>query len=118
MIAAVTTDPVKPDPADRMAELYEQVARHDEAYYEKDAPEIPDSAYDDLLRELRTLEDTYPELVRADTPTAGVGGAPNQQFAPVEHRQRMMSLDNSFDCLLYTSPSPRDATLSRMPSSA
>ncbi len=97
MIAAVTRDAKKDGPAERMAVLGEQVARHNKAYYEDDAPEIPDAAYDELVSELRLLEEAHPELVPADSPTTTVGGAPNQQFAPVEHRQRMMSLDNSFD---------------------
>ncbi len=102
MIAAVTTDRAsasEPTPAqtERAVELREQIARHNEAYYEQDAPEVPDVTYDKLARELRDLEEQFPELATADSPIATVGGAPNQQFAPVEHRQRMMSLDNSFD---------------------
>lgn len=97
MICAVTSDPLLDDASKRVAELREQIAHHNEAYYEQDAPEVPDAAYDKLVRELRSLEAEHLGLVAEDSPTNDVGGAPNQQFAPVEHRQRMMSLDNSFD---------------------
>lgn len=105
MIPSVTSDPAAPastrqpstDPSERVAQLREQILRHNEAYYEHDAPEIPDAAYDKLVGELRDLEEQHPELATDDSPSVTVGGAPNQQFAPVEHRQRMMSLGNSFD---------------------
>ncbi|MFM7064562.1 MAG: NAD-dependent DNA ligase LigA, partial [Actinomycetes bacterium] len=86
------------DPAGRVDWLVEQVRHHDRAYYEQDAPEIPDADYDALLRELRALEAAHPDLVAPDSPTqTGVGGAPSAQFAPVEHAVPMMSLDNAMD---------------------
>ncbi len=85
------------DPAARIAELRQQLARHNESYYENDDPEIPDAEYDLLVAELRQLEDDHPEFADGSSPSQTVGGAPNTQFAPVEHRQRMMSLGNAFD---------------------
>lgn len=86
------------DPAGRVDWLRGQIAIHDKAYYEQDAPIIPDADYDALVRELSSLESAHPDLITPDSPTvAGVGGAPSAQFAPVEHSVRMMSLDNVMD---------------------
>lgn len=85
------------DPAGRVDWLREQIRRHDRAYYEQDAPTIPDADYDALVRDLRTVEAEHPDLVTPDSPTQTVRGAASAQFAPVEHRQRMMSLDNAMD---------------------
>ena len=85
------------DPAQRVAELREAIDRHRSAYYERDAPEIPDADYDRLVRELEELEAAHPELVTDSSPTQQVGGAPNVAFAPVTHSVAMMSLHNAFD---------------------
>lgn len=85
------------DPAGRVDWLREQIRRHDRAYYEHDAPTIPDADYDTLVRDLRTLETQHPDLVTPDSPTQTVRGAATAAFAPVEHRRRMMSLDNAMD---------------------
>lgn len=80
----------------RHAELVREVRRHRAAYYEADAPVISDDEYDALERELRTLEAEHPSLVTGDSPTQTVGGRAAEMFDPVEHLQRMMSLDNVF----------------------
>jgi len=86
------------DPAGRVDWLREQIAEHNQAYYERDAPIIADAEYDLLMRELRFLEAAHPDLLTPQSPTqAGVGGSPSEQFSPVEHRRRMMSLDNAMD---------------------
>ncbi len=85
------------DPATRINELRDQLNRHARAYYELDAPEIPDADYDRLLRELSELEDANPELVTDDSPTRRVGGAASTAFDPVVHTMAMMSLHNAFD---------------------
>ncbi len=85
------------DPATRIDTLRAQLNRHARAYYELDAPEIPDADYDRLLRELADLEDANPELATDDSPTRRVGGATNTAFAPVTHTVPMMSLHNAFD---------------------
>ncbi len=80
----------------RIARLRDEIERHNVRYHVLDDPEIPDSAYDRLIRELRELEDSYPELVTLDSPTQRVGGAPVGAFAQVRHRAPMLSLDNAF----------------------
>lgn len=96
-----TADPVDPvdpvDPAQRAAELRDIIAAHARAYYEHDAPEVPDATYDQLLRELQDLEQSHPELIIDSSPTQRVGGAPNVAFAPVTHSAAMMSLHNAFN---------------------
>lgn len=83
------------DAAERAAELREQLARHNALYYEQDAPEITDAQYDELLGELRAIEDEHPELVTPGSPTQKVGGAPAGRFPQVEHLQQMLSLANA-----------------------
>ncbi len=82
--------------AARHEELAEQVARANRLYYEEDAPELTDAAYDQLFRELVALETAHPELVTPDSPTQRVGAVPTGQFAEVRHRRPMLSLANAF----------------------
>ena len=82
---------------DRAAELRAQLTAHGEAYYGRDLPSVPDSVYDELLRELEEIEDRRPDLVTNDSPTISVGTTPSELFSPVEHRVPMMSLDNAMD---------------------
>ena len=84
------------DPAQRVEQLRALIRHHNELYYLHDAPEIPDADYDALVRELQQLEEQFPELITADSPTQVVSGAPSAAFAPVVHRVPMMSLDNAF----------------------
>ncbi len=79
-----------------MEELREQINHHAYRYYVLDDPEVSDAEYDELLRELQALESEFPELITPDSPTQRVGGAPSDLFAPVQHRSRMLSLDNVF----------------------
>jgi len=85
------------DVAARVEELRAQIVHHNELYHTLDSPEIPDSEYDLLVRELRQLEEEYPSLASADSPTNAVGAAPSGLFQEVRHRVPMMSLDNAFD---------------------
>jgi len=80
----------------RHEELVAEVRRHRFLYYEREAPELGDSEYDALERELRALEEAHPALVTPDSPTQTVGGSASEMFVPVEHLERMMSLDNAF----------------------
>ena len=84
-------------PVARIAELRDAINRHNRAYYVLDAPEIPDSEYDRLLRELQALEAEFPECVTPDSPTRRVGAEPLDAFQTVEHAVPMLSLDNAFD---------------------
>ena len=80
----------------RVEELREQINYHNYRYHVLDDPEISDVEYDELIRELRELEDRFPELITPDSPTQRVGARPADLFAPVTHRTRMLSLDNVF----------------------
>ena len=81
----------------RVDDLRAQIAYHDDRYYGADAPEISDSEYDELVRDLRRLEAEHPELVTAESPTQQPGAATRSTFAPVQHIVAMLSLDNVFD---------------------
>lgn len=82
---------------DRVRQLRVQIAAHNEAYHGRDQPTIPDSVYDQMLRELAQIEERRPDLVTEESPTQMVGSPPNEIFAPVEHKVPMMSLDNAMD---------------------
>ncbi len=81
--------------AARAAELRDEIARYDQAYYVLDDPLIGDDAYDALLDELRAIEASNPELRTADSPTQRVGGEPVEGFERYEHREPMLSLANA-----------------------
>jgi DNA ligase (NAD+) len=76
--------------------LREEINRHNELYYQRDAPEISDFEFDQLLERLRTLETEHPELVSADSPTQRIGGKA-EALHPFIHTVPLMSLDNSYD---------------------
>jgi DNA ligase (NAD+) len=80
----------------RVEDLRSQIAEHDHRYYVLDSPSVSDAEYDDLMRELRSLEERFPELLTPTSPTQRVGGKPAALFAPVEHPSPMLSLDNVF----------------------
>lgn len=81
----------------RVEELREKVNFHMYRYHVLDDPEISDAEYDELIRELRGLEEKFPELITPDSPSQRVGATPADLFAPVEHRSPMLSLDNAFN---------------------
>lgn len=76
--------------------LREEINTHNYSYYVLDKPEVPDSEYDRLLRELFELEQQYPELITSDSPTQRVGAKPLDSFAEVAHKLPMLSLANAF----------------------
>ncbi|MDP9226133.1 MAG: NAD-dependent DNA ligase LigA [Actinomycetota bacterium] len=80
----------------RARELRDAVDYHSYRYHVLDDPEVADAEYDALMAELIGIETEYPELITADSPTQRVGAPPSDLFAPVEHRSRMLSLDNCF----------------------
>ncbi|MEA2470885.1 MAG: ligase [Thermoleophilaceae bacterium] len=82
-------------PAERAAELRQELERHNRLYYVNDEPEISDADYDALLNELRQIEAENPDLVTPDSPTQRVGAAPLSKFEPARHLQRMLSLANA-----------------------
>ncbi|GGW46531.1 NAD-dependent DNA ligase LigA [Streptomyces xantholiticus] len=77
--------------------LAEQIEEHRFRYYVKDSPVISDAEFDKLLRELEGLEERHPELRTPDSPTQKVAGNYETELSKVEHRERMLSLDNAFD---------------------
>jgi len=81
----------------RMSELINEIRDHQFKYYVLDQPTITDAQFDELLRELQSLEDKNPELREADSPTQHVGGGFSTQFEQRDHIEKMMSLDNVFD---------------------
>ncbi len=80
----------------RADELRKLLDYHSKRYYEMDAPEIEDYEYDMMLRELTEIEERFPELISADSPTHRIGGKANGQFTPVEHVVPMESLQDAF----------------------
>lgn len=77
-------------------ELRSTIERHDHLYYVLDRPEVSDAEYDAWMVRLRQLEQQHPSLLRADSPTQRVGGAPQEGFRKAEHASPMLSLDNAF----------------------
>src|SRR5262245_45189498 len=82
--------------AAELARLAAEIARHDELYYRKDAPEIADAEYDTLRARNDEIEARFPKLVRDDSPSLKVGAAPVGAFGKVRHRAPMLSIDNAF----------------------
>ncbi|WP_038097168.1 NAD-dependent DNA ligase LigA [Thioalkalivibrio sp. HK1] len=82
---------------ERIAWLRKTIAHHDHRYFVLDDPEISDSEYDALMRELEGIEAFYPVLVIPESPTQRVGAAPQKRFAEAVHLQPMLSLGNAFD---------------------
>ena len=81
---------------DEYEQLTEDVRRYRYAYYNEDSPLISDAEFDQLYRRLEEIEALHPELVANDSPTQEVGGEASAAFAPVEHLQRMYSLEDVF----------------------
>ena len=82
--------------AAELARLAAEIASHDAAYYQQDAPEISDAAYDALVARNRAIEARYPKLVRDDSPSRRVGAEPAAQFSKLPHKVPMLSLGNAF----------------------
>src|SRR5690349_20710641 len=92
----VVGDLSEADAANRLMRLAKEIARHDKLYHDQDAPEISDAEYDALVRENRALEERFPQLVRADSPSKRLGAAPTTALAKVAHARPMLSLENGF----------------------
>ncbi|MGW0410937.1 NAD-dependent DNA ligase LigA [Streptomyces collinus] len=91
------TTAVPAEAREKHTRLAEQVEEHRFRYYVKDAPVVSDAEFDKLLKTLEALEAEYPELRTPDSPTQKVAGSYATEFTAVEHRQRMLSLDNTFN---------------------
>ncbi|MGF1607231.1 MAG: NAD-dependent DNA ligase LigA [Rhodothalassiaceae bacterium] len=81
---------------EELARLAQEIARHDLAYHQDDAPVISDADYDALKQRNAAIEARFPELKRADSPSETVGAAPAPRFAKHRHARPMLSLDNAF----------------------
>jgi DNA ligase (NAD+) len=79
-----------------LAALAAEIAHHDRAYHELDAPEVSDAEYDRLVRRNRAIEAQFPELIREDSPSHRVGAKPAEVFSKSRHGEPMLSLDNVF----------------------
>ncbi|MFZ5872162.1 MAG: NAD-dependent DNA ligase LigA, partial [Actinomycetota bacterium] len=95
-VATPEQAPPPPDVQRQWTELAEEIRGHQFAYYVRDAPVISDGEYDALVHRLEELEQAYPGLRTPDSPTQTVGGTFSTEFAPVDHLERMLSLDNAF----------------------
>src|SRR3954465_5749413 len=84
------------DAAKRVGELRREIGQHNRRYYEEAAPTISDREYDALYRELKDLEEAFPKLKTADSPTQGIGNKPLKAFGQVTHQVPMLSLDNTY----------------------
>jgi DNA ligase (NAD+) len=85
------------DPRMEAEKLRKAIRHHEHQYYVLDQPEISDTEYDELMRQLQALETEHPELVTPDSPTRRVGGKPREGFQKVPHSTPMLSLDNALD---------------------
>ena len=81
----------------RVQQLHKELHYHNHRYYVLDDPEIPDSEFDTLLRELQNIEKAHPELLTSDSPSQRVGAAPLSEFTQVKHLIPMLSLGNAFN---------------------
>ena len=89
--------PAALSPPQRITSLRAQLQHHEHRYYVLDSPEIADSQYDALMRELLDLESAHPDLRTTDSPTSRVGGAPREGFVKLPHSSPMLSLDNALN---------------------
>ena len=80
----------------KLESLKFQIRHHDHLYYNLDQPKISDREYDRLYKELETLENKYPDLITPDSPTQRVPGEPLKKFKKESHRQKMLSLQNTY----------------------
>ncbi|WP_395022243.1 NAD-dependent DNA ligase LigA [Dongia sp.] len=79
-----------------LARLAMEIGHHRALYYQKDAPEVSDAEFDALMQRNEAIEQRFPALKRADSPSDKVGAAPASGFAKVKHLEPMLSLDNAF----------------------
>jgi DNA ligase (NAD+) len=94
---AESTSQVDVDVAERIARLRAEINYHAYRYYTLDDPIISDAEYDQLLQELRRLEEAHPELITPDSPTQRIGAPPRPEFRKVIHPVPMTSLSNAFN---------------------
>lgn len=84
------------DAEKEIAQLTEQINHHNDLYYQQNTSEISDFEFDQLLKKLQALEEQFPELKKADSPTQRVGGTITKEFKQVVHQYAMLSLGNTY----------------------
>jgi DNA ligase (NAD+) len=89
--------PSEKDIGKKLEALREKIRHHEYLYYVLDRPEISDTDFDRLMRQLKDLEAEHPALVTTDSPTQRVGGKPREGFLKVAHSSPMLSLDNTYN---------------------
>ena len=89
-------DLTEAEAAEELTRLADEIASHDLAYHQADAPVVSDAEYDALRRRNAEIEARFPHLVRENSPSLRVGALRSEQFSPVEHGVPMLSLDNAF----------------------
>ena len=85
------------NPEQKIAKLSEQIEHYNFQYYQQSVSEISDLEFDVLLRELKMLEDSYPEFKRLDSPMMRIGGTVTKNFKTIHHQVPMLSLDNTYN---------------------
>src|ERR1700712_4898053 len=89
-------DLTEAEAVEELTKLADELARHDIAYHQQDAPTVSDGDYDALKARNLALETQFPHLIRENSPSLRVGAPRAEQFSPVEHGVPMLSLDNAF----------------------
>ena len=87
----------KDQAAQELERLAREISENRRAYFEEDAPTLSDAEYDALERRNRLIEQRFPALVRADSPSTSVGSAASTKFTKITHQVSMLSLDNAFN---------------------
>jgi DNA ligase (NAD+) len=96
-ISAIPIDKLTPAQAKaELKRLVVEIGEHDKRYYQEDAPTVSDAVYDALRRRNDAIEQRFPELIRADSPSRRIGAPPAQKFAKIRHAVPMLSLGNAF----------------------
>jgi len=81
----------------RIEELRQQIIYHEKKYYVDNDPQISDYEFDQLMAELKRLEEAFPEFITPDSPTQRIGEQPVEGFPTIEHRWPMLSIENCYD---------------------
>ncbi|HNT01378.1 MAG TPA: NAD-dependent DNA ligase LigA, partial [Candidatus Saccharicenans sp.] len=81
----------------RIEELRQQITYHEKKYYVDNDPQISDYEFDQLMAELKRLEEAFPEFITPDSPTQRIGERPVEGFPTIEHRWPMLSIENCYD---------------------
>lgn len=113
MSDAATPDELSPALLQRVEELRRRLHEANHEYYVLDSPTLSDAEWDGMLRELKNIEATHPELITPDSPTMRVGAEPATQFRKVHHIAPMYSLANAFSAAELSAWEERNARIAR-----